>query len=64
MWYINYDKDLPDCASPGKRRAGLVFAGCLQPMYDFVAAREATRQALKDVREYLEKVSFHNEFLK
>jgi hypothetical protein len=26
-------------------------------MYDFVAAREATREALKDVKAYLEKVS-------
>jgi hypothetical protein len=26
-------------------------------MYDFVAAREATRDALKDVRAYLEKIS-------
>jgi hypothetical protein len=26
-------------------------------MYDFVAAREATRDALKDVREFLEKIS-------
>jgi hypothetical protein len=26
-------------------------------MYDFVAAREATREALKDVREFLEKSS-------
>ena len=26
-------------------------------MYDFVAAREATREALKDVRAFLEKMS-------
>ena len=26
-------------------------------MYDFVAAREATRQALKEVKEFLEKIS-------
>ena len=26
-------------------------------MYDFVAAREATRQALKEVKEFLEKSS-------
>jgi hypothetical protein len=26
-------------------------------MYDFVAAREATREALKDVRLFLEKIS-------
>ena len=26
-------------------------------MYDFVAAREATRDALKDVRAYLEKIA-------
>jgi hypothetical protein len=26
-------------------------------MYDFVAAREATRQALKDVKDFLEKIS-------
>ena len=26
-------------------------------MYDFVAAREATREALKDVRAYLEKIA-------
>ena len=26
-------------------------------MYDFVAAREATREALKDVREFLEKIA-------
>ncbi len=26
-------------------------------MYDFVAAREATREALKDVRGFLEKIS-------
>jgi hypothetical protein len=26
-------------------------------MYDFVAAREATRDALKDVREFLERIS-------
>ena len=26
-------------------------------MYDFVAAREATRDALKEVREFLEKIS-------
>ena len=26
-------------------------------MYDFVAAREATREALKDVKGFLEKVS-------
>ena len=26
-------------------------------MYDFVAAREATREALKDVRQFLEKIS-------
>ena len=26
-------------------------------MYDFVAAREATREALKDVKEFLEKIS-------
>jgi hypothetical protein len=26
-------------------------------MYDFVAAREATREALKDVREFLETIS-------
>ena len=26
-------------------------------MYDFVAAREATRQALKDVKGFLEKIS-------
>jgi hypothetical protein len=26
-------------------------------MYDFVASREATREALKDVRGFLEKVS-------
>jgi hypothetical protein len=25
-------------------------------MYDFVAAREATREALRDVKEYLEKI--------
>jgi hypothetical protein len=26
-------------------------------MYDFVAAREATREALREVKEFLEKVS-------
>jgi hypothetical protein len=26
-------------------------------MYDFVAAREATREALKEVKEFLEKIS-------
>jgi len=26
-------------------------------MYDFVAAREATRDALKDVRDFLERIS-------
>ncbi len=26
-------------------------------MYDFVAAREATREALKDVQEFLERMS-------
>jgi hypothetical protein len=26
-------------------------------MYDFVAAREATREALKEVKDFLEKVS-------
>jgi hypothetical protein len=26
-------------------------------MYDFVAAREATREALKEVREFLEKMA-------
>jgi hypothetical protein len=26
-------------------------------MYDFVAAREATREALKDVKGFLEKIS-------
>ena len=26
-------------------------------MYDFVAAREATRDALKDVKGFLEKIS-------
>jgi len=26
-------------------------------MYDFVAAREATREALKEVKEFLEKMS-------
>ncbi len=26
-------------------------------MYDFVAAREATREALKDVKEFLEKMT-------
>jgi hypothetical protein len=26
-------------------------------MYDFVAAREATREALKDVKEYLARIS-------
>jgi hypothetical protein len=29
-------------------------------MYDFVAAREATREALKDVREFLEQAAFNN----
>ncbi len=28
-------------------------------MYDFVAAREATREALKDVREFLAKITSH-----
>jgi hypothetical protein len=28
-------------------------------MYDFVAAREATREALKDVREFLGKTTSH-----
>jgi hypothetical protein len=27
-------------------------------MYDFVAAREATREALKDVKGFLEKMTF------
>ena len=29
-------------------------------MYDFVAAREATREALKDVREFLEQAALKN----
>jgi Na+/phosphate symporter len=28
-------------------------------MYDFVAAREATREALKEVREFLAKMTSH-----
>jgi hypothetical protein len=28
-------------------------------MYDFVAAREATREALREMREYLDKMSAH-----
>jgi hypothetical protein len=30
-------------------------------MYDFVAAREATREALKDVKGFLEKISFQDD---
>jgi hypothetical protein len=31
-------------------------------MYDFVAAREATRGALTDVKEFLEKMTSHEKF--